>query len=115
MEGADTPDRALFSLPHGVPRVDDRRIVGGINFVIGSGLRWREAPTEHRPPKTIYNRFIRWSRLGLFNNIFAAWLPRREARSTDDRSDLSEWSIERRPACSKKEMHPDISDAPKAE
>ncbi|WP_156170784.1 IS5 family transposase [Croceicoccus naphthovorans] len=61
-----------FPLSHGVPRVDDRRIVSGIIFVIRNGLRWRDAPREYGPHKTIYNRFIRWSRLGVFNNIFAA-------------------------------------------
>ncbi|EPE60378.1 IS5 family transposase [Exiguobacterium sp. S17] len=60
-----------FPLSHGVPRVDDRRIVSGIIFVIRNGLRWRDAPAAHGPPKTIYNRFIRWSRMGVFNRIFA--------------------------------------------
>jgi putative transposase len=60
-----------FPLSHGVPRVDDRRIISGIIFVIRNGLRWRDAPREYGPHKTIYNRFIRWSRLGVFNKIFA--------------------------------------------
>ncbi|WP_420606523.1 IS5 family transposase [Novosphingopyxis sp.] len=60
-----------FPLSHGVPRVDDRRIISGIIFVIRNGLRWRDAPAEYGPPKTIYNRFIRWSRMGVFNKIFA--------------------------------------------
>jgi transposase len=34
-------------------------------------LRWRDAPREYGPHKTIYNRFVRWSRLGVFNKIFA--------------------------------------------
>jgi len=41
-------------------------------FVIKNGLRWRASPPEYGPHKTIYNRFIRWSRLGVFNKIFAA-------------------------------------------
>jgi len=61
-----------FPLSHGVPRVDDRRVISGIIFVIRNGLRWRDAPADYGPPKTIYNRFIRWSRLGVFNKIFAA-------------------------------------------
>ncbi len=61
-----------FPLSHGVPRVDDRRVISGIIFVIKNGLRWRDAPKEYGPHKTIYNRFIRWSRLGVFNQIFAA-------------------------------------------
>ena len=60
-----------FPLSHGVPRVDDRRIISGIIFVIRNGLRWRDAPAAYGPHKTIYNRFIRWSRLGVFNRIFA--------------------------------------------
>ena len=61
-----------FPLSHGVARVDDRRIVSAIVFVIRNGLRWRDAPPEYGPHKTVYNRFIRWSRLGVFNKIFAA-------------------------------------------
>ncbi len=61
-----------FPLLHGVPRVDDRRVISGIIFVIRNGLRWRDAPKDYGPHKTIYNRFIRWSRLGVFNRIFAA-------------------------------------------
>ena len=60
-----------FPLSHGVPRVDDRRVISGIIFVIRNGLRWRDAPRDYGPHKTIYNRFIRWSRLGVFNKIFA--------------------------------------------
>jgi len=63
-----------FPLSHGVPRVDDRRVISGIVFVIRNGLRWRDAPAAYGPHKTIYNRFIRWSRLGVFNRIFCgAW------------------------------------------
>ena len=61
-----------FPLSHGVPRVDDRRVLSGIIFVIRNGLRWRDAPGAYGPPKTLYNRFIRWSRLGVFDRIFEA-------------------------------------------
>ena len=46
--------------------------VSAIVFVSKNGLRWRDAPPEYGPHKTIYNRFIRWSRLGVFNKSFAA-------------------------------------------
>lgn len=61
-----------FPLSQGIARVDDRKIISGIIFVIRNGLRWRDAPKDYGPHKTIYNRFIRWSRLGVFNRIFAA-------------------------------------------
>jgi transposase len=60
-----------FPLSHGVPRVDDRRVLSGIIFVIRNGLRWRDAPKDYGPHKTLYNRFIRWSRLGVFDRIFS--------------------------------------------
>ena len=60
-----------FPLSHGVPRVDDRRVVSGIVYVIRNGLQWKDAPAGYGPHKTLYNRFIRWSRLSVFNRIFA--------------------------------------------
>ena len=45
----------FFPLSHGVPRVDDRRVVSGIIFVIRNGLRWRDLPASYGPHKTIYN------------------------------------------------------------
>jgi putative transposase len=56
--------KPYFPLSHGLPRVDDRLILSGIIFVLRNGMRWRDAPREYGPHKTIYNRFIRWSRLG---------------------------------------------------
>ncbi len=52
-------------------RADDRKVISGIVFVIKNGLRWRDAPKEYGPHKTLYNRFIRWSRMGVFDRIFA--------------------------------------------
>lgn len=60
----------FFPLSHGMPRVDDRRVISGIIFVIRNGLRWRDVPVNYGPHKTIYNRFIRWSEMGVFGRIF---------------------------------------------
>ena len=62
--------KPYFPLSHGIPRVDDLRILSGIIYVIKHGLQWKDAPREYGPHKTLYNRFIRWSRLGVFNKIF---------------------------------------------
>ncbi len=62
--------RPYFPLSHGIARVDDRKVISGIIYVIRYGLRWKDAPREYGPYKTLYNRFIRWSQLGVFNNIF---------------------------------------------
>jgi putative transposase len=63
--------KPYFPWSHGVPRVDDLRVVSGIIHVIKRGLQWRDAPGEYGPPKTLYNRFVRWSRMGVFDKIFA--------------------------------------------
>ncbi len=97
-----------------MPRVDDHRVVSGIVFVIRNGLRWRDAPKEYGPHKTIYNRFIRWSRLGVFDQIFAELAGKAgKAGSADDRCDASEGASHgREPA--KKGLFPDVSGARKA-
>ena len=60
-----------FLLPRDVPRVDDRRVVSGIVYVIRNGLQWKDAPKDYGPHKTLYSRFIRWSRRGVFDRMFA--------------------------------------------
>jgi putative transposase len=62
----------FFPRSRGLPRVDDRRVVSGIVYVIRNGLQWKDAPRGYGPHKTLYNRFVRWSRLGVFARIFAA-------------------------------------------
>jgi transposase len=62
--------KPYFPRPHGKPRVDDRRVISGIIHVIRIGLRWRDAPQVYGPHKTLYNRFVRWSRMGVFDRIF---------------------------------------------
>ena len=103
-----------FPLPHGMARVDDRRVISGIIFVIRNGLRWRDAPQAYGPHKTIYNRFVRWSRLGVFNRIFAALagMGGKPDRLMIDATHLKA----HRTAASllKKGLFPDVSGAPKA-
>jgi len=104
-----------FPLSHGVPRVDDRKVISGIIFVIRNGLRWRDAPKEYGPHKTIYNHFVRWSRLGVFNKIFAQLASKgpRPERLMIDATHLKA----HRTAASllKKGLFPDISGAPRVD
>lgn len=55
----------------GLKRVDDRRVLSGIVHVIRTGCRWCDCPAEYGPAKTIYNRFVRWARRGIWQDIFA--------------------------------------------
>jgi transposase len=54
----------------GVERADGRRVISGIVHVLKSGCRWCDCPQAHGPPTTIYNRFVRWARRGIWENLF---------------------------------------------
>ena len=56
----------FFPKSHGKPRVDDRRVLSGIIFINRNGLRWRDAPADYGPHKTLYSRWKRWSEKGIF-------------------------------------------------
>jgi transposase len=103
-----------FPQSHGMPRVDDRRVISGIVFVIRNGLRWRDVPPGYGPHKTIYNRFVRWSRLGIFNKIFAA-LARKGSKPHRLMIDATHLKAHRTAASLlKKGLFPDVSAAPRA-
>jgi transposase len=57
---------------HGAHRVDDHRVISGIMHMLRSGGRWRDCPAAYGPYTTVYNRFNRWSRQGIWQGIFAA-------------------------------------------
>jgi transposase len=78
--------RPYFPKSHGVPRVDDWRVLSGIIFTNRNGLRWRDAPREYGPYKTLYNRWKRWSDMGVFARIMtglAAEVPNNKTISID--------------------------------
>lgn len=52
------------------PRVDDRRVIHGILHVLKTGCRWSDCPPEYRPHTTIYNRFGRWAKRGVWERLF---------------------------------------------
>ena len=52
--------RPHFPKPRGKPRVDDRRVLSGILFVLRNGLRWQDAPAVYGPHKRLYNSLVRW-------------------------------------------------------
>ena len=61
--------RPYFPKIRGRVRVDDRRVLRGIIFINRNGFRWCDAPSEYGPPKTLYNRWKRWSDMGVFSRI----------------------------------------------
>ena len=60
----------LPNKPRGVARVDDRRVLNGIFWVLRTGSPWRDLPGQYGPHTTIYNRFNRWAKAGVWVRIF---------------------------------------------
>ena len=104
----------LPNKPRGVPRVDDRRVISGIIHVIRNGLMWRDAPDRYGPHKTLYNRFVRWSAVGVFNRIFEELATMSTATSTV-MIDATHLKAHRTAASLlKKGLYPAVSGGPRA-
>lgn len=56
----------------GAPREDDRRVLNGIFWVLRSGAPWRDLPERYGPHTTVYNRFNRWRKAGVWDRIMDA-------------------------------------------
>jgi transposase len=62
----------LPNKPRGVPRVDDRRVLNGIFWILRSGAPWRDVPEHYGPRTTCYHRFVRWRRAGVWDRLMDA-------------------------------------------
>lgn len=62
----------LPNKPRGVSRVDDRRVLNCIFWVLRTGAPWRALPKEFGPSTTSYNRFVRWRKAGVWDRVMAA-------------------------------------------
>jgi transposase len=55
----------------GVKPKRNREVISGIAHVLHIGCRWCDCPAEYGPSTTIYNRFNRWSKAGIWQTILA--------------------------------------------
>ena len=105
----------FFPLSHGMPRVDERRVISGISFVIRNGLWWRDVPASYGPHDTIYNRFVRWSEMGVFGRILVD-LAKGGGDTEEIMIDATHLKAHRTAASLlKKGLYPDISGAQKGD
>jgi transposase len=56
----------------GVPRVNDRRVLNAIFWILRSGSPWRDLPATYGPRTTSYDRFVRWRQAGVWDQIMDA-------------------------------------------
>lgn len=55
----------------GVKPRRNREVISGIIHVQRIGCRWRDCPAAYGPHTTIYNRFNRWSKRGIWQALLA--------------------------------------------
>lgn len=55
----------------GRPCHDHRTIVNGMLFRIHTGVQWRDLPERYGKWRTVYSRWRRWSRAGLWDRVLA--------------------------------------------
>jgi len=62
----------LPSNSRGLSRVDDRRVLNGIFWVLATGAVWRALPKEFGRYSTCHSRFVRWRKAGVWDRVIAA-------------------------------------------
>lgn len=75
----------------GCPWKDHRTILNGIFWVLRSGAPWRDLPERYGPWQTVYDRFRRWQREGLFDRILEQLQVRLDA---EGRIDWDLWCVD---------------------
>ncbi len=83
----------LPNKPRGVRRVNDRRVLNGIFWVLRSGAPWRDLPENYGPRTTCYNRFVRWRRAGVWDRIMDALAAGCHATSQNPQDSRIEFSM----------------------
>ncbi len=56
----------------GRPYRSHREVLNGIVWILRTGAPWRDLPERYGPWKTVYDRFRRWCKMGLFHKILDA-------------------------------------------
>ena len=71
----------------GRPNLDHRQVLNGIFWHLRSDAPWRDTPDDFGNWQTLYSRFRRWQRAGLWEQILA-----RLQAEAETRGDL-DWSL----------------------
>jgi len=70
---------------------DHRQVVNGLLWKLNTGAQWRDIPERYGPWGTVYDRFVRWRREGLFDRI----LDRLRLRLDEEgRIDIELWCLD---------------------
>lgn len=70
----------------GRPWSNHRQLVNGVLWILQTGAAWRDLPDEFGKWKTVYNRFRRWVKEGLWDKVFCKLLRRMDQLGNIDRT-----------------------------
>jgi transposase len=56
----------------GRPSQDNRNVINGILWRLRTGAPWRDVPEKYGDWNTIYRRFLRWSKSGVWEGVATA-------------------------------------------
>lgn len=93
----------------GAKRGDDRKVLNGIFYILRTGAPWRDLPDRYGARTTVYNRYVRWGRKGVWKAVFDALA--REAEDSLIFIDSSIVKAHRAAAGSKRGNWQKVSDA----
>lgn len=71
----------------GRPRSDHRQMINGMLWILRTGAPWRDLPERYGPWQTVYGRFNRWRKQGLWQEIF-----KKVQVAADSRGEI-EWEV----------------------
>jgi transposase len=71
----------------GRPNHDHRRILDGLLWHLRTGAPWRDLPERYGPWQTVYSRFRRWQRAGIWDRLLAA------LQAAGDGAGQLDWSL----------------------
>jgi transposase len=75
----------------GRPWVSHRMVISGILWILNAGAPWRDLPESFGKWKTVYNRFRRWTREGLWDRL---WTERLQELSEEGLVDEGQWDVD---------------------
>lgn len=71
----------------GRPAREHRQVLNGILWVLRTGAPWRDLPERYGKWTTVYSRFQRWRKNGVWDRVFSG------LQAIKDRQDQIEWEV----------------------
>ncbi len=71
----------------GRPNHDHRQMINGMRWRLKTGVPWRDLPERYGCWRTVYSRFRRWQRAGVFDRILA------DLQRIGDAAGKLDWSL----------------------